>query len=168
MSRRERARLMRALAALEHPRMAGPGRKRRRRLFLAGIIVCCVGLAVQIGVLALTLPRYYRSGDWRGAWVGFDVALFCTFAVTASAAWRARAWRRAVRGPGTRSRRGAGGVGRYALGGQGVGVVGVVGGGGGGLDLPWGQRLMVAGQRGGRRAAPGGVPGGGTRRPRGQ
>src|SRR5258708_1781366 len=69
MSRRERARLMRALAALEHPRMAGPGRKRRRRLFLAGIIVCCVVLAVQIRVLALTLPRYYPSGDRRGAWV---------------------------------------------------------------------------------------------------
>ena len=90
MSRRERTKLMRALAALEHPRMASPGRKRRRRLFLAGMIVCCVVLAAWIGVLAVTLPGYYRSGNWRGAWVGFDVGLFCTFAVTAWAAWRGR------------------------------------------------------------------------------
>ncbi len=90
MSRRERAGLMRDLAALDNPRLASPGSKRRRRLFLAALIVCCVVLAVWIGVLALTLPRYYRSGNWRGAWVGFDVALFCTFAVTAWAAWRGR------------------------------------------------------------------------------
>jgi hypothetical protein len=90
MGRRERARLMQTLAALDMPRLASPGSKRRRQLFLAGLIVCCVVLAVQIGVLAVTLPRYYRSGNWRGAWVGFDVALFCTFAVTAWAAWRGR------------------------------------------------------------------------------
>jgi len=90
MSQRERARLMRTLAALDTPRMASPGSKQRRRLFLAGVVVCSVVLAVWIGVLAVTLPRYYRSGDWRGAWVGFDVALFCTFAVTAWAAWRGR------------------------------------------------------------------------------
>jgi hypothetical protein len=90
MSRRERARLMQTLTALDPPRLASPGSKRRRQLFLAGLIVCCVVLAVQIGVLAWTLPRYYRTGNWRGAWVGFDVALFCTFAVTAWAAWRGR------------------------------------------------------------------------------
>ena len=90
LSRRERARLMRALTAIDTPRLASPGSKRRRRLFLAGMIVCCVVLAVWIGDLAVTLPRYYRSGNWRGAWVGFDVALFCTFAVTAWAAWRGR------------------------------------------------------------------------------
>ena len=90
LSRRERARLMRTLTAIDTPRLASPGSKRRRRLFLAGTIVCCLVLAVWIAVLALTLPRYYRSGNWRGAWVGFDVALFCTFAVTAWAAWRGR------------------------------------------------------------------------------
>jgi len=90
MSRRERARLMHSLAALDTPRLSSPGIKRRRQLFLIGLIVCCVVLAVQIGVLAWTLPRYYRTGNWRGAWVGFDVALFCTFAVTAWAAWRGR------------------------------------------------------------------------------
>jgi hypothetical protein len=90
MSRVERAKLMHTLAALHTPRLAGPGSKRRRQLFLAGLIVCCIVLAVQIGVLAVTLPRYYRAGDWRGAWVGFDIALFCTFALTAWAAWRGR------------------------------------------------------------------------------
>ena len=86
----ERARLMRALALLDMPRLADPGNPRRRRLFLIGTIVCCVLLAAWIGVLVVTLPRYYRAGDWRGAWVGFDVAELVTFALTAWAAWRGR------------------------------------------------------------------------------
>jgi hypothetical protein len=90
MSAKERARLMRALAVLDMPRLANPGDSRRRRMFLVGIIVCCVVLAAWIGVLAVTLPRYYRAGDWRGAWVGFDAAELITFAVTAWAAWRGR------------------------------------------------------------------------------
>ncbi len=90
MSQRERARLMRTLAAMDMPRLAAAGSRRRRRLFLLGTIVCCAGLAAWIGVLAVTLPRYYRAGDWRGAWVGFDVAEFLAFAATAWAAWRGR------------------------------------------------------------------------------
>ena len=57
---------------------------------LVAIIGCCLALAAWIGVLAVTLPRYYRSGDWRGAWVGFDLGLLITFAVTAWAGWRHR------------------------------------------------------------------------------
>ncbi|HTS96348.1 MAG TPA: hypothetical protein VMI33_06980 [Streptosporangiaceae bacterium] len=87
---KERARLMRALAVLDMPRLSSPGSTQRRKLFLLGTIVCCVVLAAWIGVLAVTLPRYYRAGDWRGAWVGFDVALLAGFAVTAWAAWRGR------------------------------------------------------------------------------
>jgi hypothetical protein len=90
MSPQERASLMRSLAALDTPLLTSPAVRRRRRLFLIALIICCVVLAVQIGVLAWTLPRYYRTGNWRGAWVGFDVGLFCTFAVTAWAAWRGR------------------------------------------------------------------------------
>ena len=90
MSPKERARLMQALAVLDMPRLSSPGSTRRRKLFLLGTIVCCVLLAAQIGVLAVTLPRYYRTGDWHGAWVGFDVALLVTFAITAWAAWRGR------------------------------------------------------------------------------
>lgn len=57
---------------------------------LAGLVICCVVLVVWIGVLAATLPRYYRAGSWRGAWVGFDVALLAAFASTGWAAWRRR------------------------------------------------------------------------------
>jgi hypothetical protein len=90
MSPKERAKLMRALAVLDMPRLSSPGSTRRRKWFLLGTIVCCVVLAAWIGVLAVTLPRYYRTGGWRGAWVGFDVALLVTFAATAWAAWRGR------------------------------------------------------------------------------
>jgi hypothetical protein len=91
MSHADRHKLMRVLAALEHAdpdaEHAGP---RRRAIVLAVILVCCVVLAAWIGILAVTLPRYYRSGGWRGAWVGFDLALLATFAVTGWAAWRRR------------------------------------------------------------------------------
>jgi len=90
LSRSERAKVMRLLAAMDMPRLVTPGNPRRRRLFLIGTIACCVALAAWIGVLALTLPRFYRAGDWRGAWVGFDLAELITFAVTAWAAWRGR------------------------------------------------------------------------------
>jgi hypothetical protein len=90
MTRKERATLMRALAAMDMPRLVTPGSRRRRRRFLLGMIVCCLALAAWIGVLAVTLPRYYRAGDWRGAWVGFDVAELIAFGVTAWAAWRGR------------------------------------------------------------------------------
>jgi hypothetical protein len=54
------------------------------------VIGCGLVLAAWIGVLAVTLPRYYRSGGWRGAWVGFDLGLLITFAITAWAGWRHR------------------------------------------------------------------------------
>jgi hypothetical protein len=90
MSPRERAKLMRALAVLDMPRLANAGSPRRRRYFLLGTVACCVALAAWIGVLAVTLPRFYRAGDWRGAWVGFDLAELIAFALTAWAAWRGR------------------------------------------------------------------------------
>jgi hypothetical protein len=90
MSPRERHKLMRMLSAMEMPRLASRGNTTRRKLFLVATIVCCLVLAAWIGVLIVTLPRYYRSGDWRGAWVGFDLAELITFAVTAWAAWKGR------------------------------------------------------------------------------
>jgi hypothetical protein len=90
MSPKERAKLMQALAVLDMPRLANAGSPRRRRLFLIGTIVCCVVLAAWIGELAVSLPRYYRVGGWRGAWVGFDLAELVAFAATAWAAWRGR------------------------------------------------------------------------------
>src|ERR1035441_3316317 len=91
MGRRERARLARAIAAIDRPvPRARPAAQRHRTIILMAIIGCCVALAAWIGVLAVTLPRYYRSGGWRGAWVGFDVVLLVTFAITAWAGWRHR------------------------------------------------------------------------------
>ncbi|MGO9081268.1 MAG: hypothetical protein ACLQDY_19885 [Streptosporangiaceae bacterium] len=92
LSPAERLELTRVLARLAETDLdPGPVRSgRRRALMLAFIVVCCIVLAAWIGVLAVTLPRYYRSGGWRGAWVGFDVALLIAFAATGWAAWRRR------------------------------------------------------------------------------
>ncbi|MGH3274483.1 MAG: hypothetical protein ACRDNZ_09230 [Streptosporangiaceae bacterium] len=91
MSHAERLRVMRALAALENQDPSpGTVSSRRRVVVLSVIVVCCIVLAAWIGVLAVTLPRYYRSGEWRGAWVGFDMALLVAFTITGWAAWRRR------------------------------------------------------------------------------
>jgi len=91
MTPQQRLRLRQMLAELDAPDpAAGTESQRRRTILLAAVIVCCAALAAWIGVLAATLPRYYRAGDWRGAWVGFDIALLMTFAVTGWAAWRRR------------------------------------------------------------------------------
>jgi hypothetical protein len=94
MSPQQRAELSRALAALDDPVPPGeadlPAGPVRRAIALAVIIGGCMGLAAWIGVLAVTLPRYYHTGGWRGAWVGFDIGLLIAFAVTAWAAWKHR------------------------------------------------------------------------------
>jgi hypothetical protein len=91
MSPEQRARLARTLAALDLPRpFDDPRARRRRKLALALVLACCVFLAAWIGVLAVTLPSRYSSGGWRGAWVGFDVALLLAFASVAWTAWRGK------------------------------------------------------------------------------
>jgi hypothetical protein len=90
MSPQERQRLRRVLAELEAQDLASRSRDRRRAVILAVIITCCLVLAVWIGLLAVTLPGYYRSGGWRGAWVGFDIALLLAFAATGWASWQRR------------------------------------------------------------------------------
>ena len=91
MSPQQRLRLRQMLAELDAPDVAARRLSQRRRTILLALVsVCCVVLAAWIGVLAVTLPRYYRAGDWRGAWVGFDIALLLTFAATGWAAWRRR------------------------------------------------------------------------------
>lgn len=94
MSPQQRAELSRALAALDDPVPPGeadlPAGPVRRAIALVVIFGGCMGLAAWIGVLAVTLPRYYHTGGWRGAWVGFDVGLLIAFAVTAWAAWKHR------------------------------------------------------------------------------
>jgi hypothetical protein len=92
MSPQERVTLARALVALDCPAVMvpDPAGQLRRRLFIAGTIVCSVVLAAWIGVLAVSLPPHFRAGGWRGAWVGFDIVLLAVFLATAWAAWRRR------------------------------------------------------------------------------
>jgi hypothetical protein len=101
MSHEERAKLARALAEMEGPRLVAPllagpvltggGHGRwRRRVLIAAALGCALGLAAWIGVLAVTLPLRYRAGGWSAAWVGFDLVLLAVFATTAWAAWRRR------------------------------------------------------------------------------
>jgi hypothetical protein len=96
MSQQDRLRLRHTLAEMDgvgrpgQLASAGPRSTRRRQIVLITIVVCCIALAIWTGVLAVTLPRYYRSGGWRGAWVGFDVALLVALAATGWAAWRGR------------------------------------------------------------------------------
>lgn len=96
MSPQDRIRLRHVLAEIDGAGPPGglthrPSRSvRRRRVTLMIIIACCIALAIWTGVLAVSLPRYYRSGGWRGAWVGFDIALLAALAATGWAAWRGR------------------------------------------------------------------------------
>ena len=91
MSPEQRARIARTLAALDAPRpFDDPKARKRRKLALTLAIGCCIFLAGWIGVLAVTLPSRYSAGGWRGAWVGFDVALLLAFASVAWTAWRGK------------------------------------------------------------------------------
>jgi hypothetical protein len=91
MTPEERARLARALASLNARSLAPtPLGQRRRRILIAACLAGVLLLSVWIGILAVKLPRDYRAGGWRAAWVGFDIALLLVFAATAWAAWRRR------------------------------------------------------------------------------
>lgn len=90
MSVEDRRKLLRDLVALEEEAAPARGSSWRWDAVLVFIVGSCIVLAAWIGVLAVTLPRFYHTGDWRGAWVGFDIALLATFAVTGWAAWRRR------------------------------------------------------------------------------
>jgi len=86
----QRRELLQGLVALEQQSAPRPGSSRKWDVVLIVTVAACIVLAAWIGVLAVTLPKFYRTGTWRGAWVGFDVALLAAFAATAWAAWRRR------------------------------------------------------------------------------
>jgi hypothetical protein len=87
----ERAHLARALASLNARSLtATPLSQRRRRILIATCLAGVLLLSVWIAVLEVKLPRDYRAGGWRAAWVGFDTGLLLVFAATAWAAWRRR------------------------------------------------------------------------------
>jgi hypothetical protein len=90
LSTSERRKLLRALVALEQEDAPTPGSSWKWDAVLVVIVASCILLAAWIGVLAVTLPRFYHTGSWRGAWVGFDIALLAAFAATGWTAWRRR------------------------------------------------------------------------------
>jgi hypothetical protein len=91
LSREERRHLARLLATIDEPHVLRDRRfSWRRRIALLIVLGGCVVLAVWIGVLAVTLPKHFHATHWRGAWVGFDIALLAAFAATAWASWRQR------------------------------------------------------------------------------
>jgi hypothetical protein len=91
MTPEERASLARALAAMNAKiLLPTPLSQRRRRILIAASLTGVLLLAIWIGVLEVRLPRLYRAGGWRSAWVGFDIGLLMVFAATAWAAWRRR------------------------------------------------------------------------------
>src|SRR5215831_19298766 len=76
MTPEERARLARALASLNAQSLAPtPLSQRRRQLLIAACLAGVVLLSVWVAVLEVKLPRDYRAGGWRAAWVWFDIAL---------------------------------------------------------------------------------------------
>lgn len=90
LSASERRKLLRALMALEQDNAPTPASSWKWDAILVFIVFSCIALAAWIGVLAATLPRFYHTGSWRGAWVGFDIALLAAFAATGWTAWRRR------------------------------------------------------------------------------
>jgi hypothetical protein len=91
MTPEERAGLARTLARLNAQSLTPtPISQRRRRMLIAACLLGVLLLAVWTGILEVKLPRDYRAGGWRAAWVGFDVGLLLVFAATAWAAWRRR------------------------------------------------------------------------------
>jgi hypothetical protein len=91
MTPEERAQLARTLASLTARSLVPtPLSQTRRRILIAACLVGVVLLSIWIWVLVVKLPRDYRAGGWRAAWVGFDIGLLLVFAATAWAAWRRR------------------------------------------------------------------------------
>src|SRR6266702_7117131 len=90
LSAAERRTWLRTRAARQQDTTPPPGSSWKWDAVLVFIVAGCIVLAAWIGVLAVTLPRFYHTGTWRGAWVGFDVALLAAFAATGWTAWRRR------------------------------------------------------------------------------
>jgi hypothetical protein len=86
----ERQELLRELVDIERESVPQPGTSWKWDALLVVIAFSCMVLAAWVGYLAVVLPHYYRTGSWRGAWVGFDVGLLAAFAGVGWAAWRRR------------------------------------------------------------------------------
>ncbi len=91
MTPHERSILVRRLVALsESLPIETPEGRRRRRILLDVLVICCLGIVPWIVLLAVTLPRHYVASHWSAAWVGFDVLLFAGLAITSWSIWKRR------------------------------------------------------------------------------
>jgi hypothetical protein len=90
LSPAERQRLLRELVAIERQSAGQPASHWKWDAVLVLIVASCIILAAWIGYLAVSLPAFYRTGSWRGAWVGYDFAELVVFAAAGWAAWRRR------------------------------------------------------------------------------
>jgi hypothetical protein len=90
LSPAKRQELLRELVDIERESGPEPGGSWKWDALLVIIAFSCLVLAAWIGYLAIVLPHFYRTGSWRGAWVGFDVGLLAAFAAVGWAAWRRR------------------------------------------------------------------------------
>src|SRR5215472_6395499 len=61
-----------------------------RRIFVAAVTTASLVLIPWIGYLAASLPDRHVAGQWKAAWVGFDIVLVAFLAGTAWCAWRRR------------------------------------------------------------------------------
>ena len=61
-----------------------------RRVFLTVVAASSLLLIPWITYLAVSLPDRFVAGQWKAAWVGFDIALMAFLAWTAWNAWQRR------------------------------------------------------------------------------
>ena len=61
-----------------------------RRIFLTIVAASLLVLIPWIAYLAMSLPDRYVAGQWKAAWVGFDIALMGCLGWTAWNAWQRR------------------------------------------------------------------------------
>jgi hypothetical protein len=61
-----------------------------RRIFLTILAASLLVLIPWIAYLAMSLPDRYLAGQWKAAWVGFDIALMGCLGWTAWNAWQRR------------------------------------------------------------------------------
>lgn len=90
-SHEDRAALMRLLVELEAPPEEPTAEQRRLGLAVRTLVTAGAVLLVPWTVyLALSLPRRTVTSTWRGAWIGFDIALAIVLSLTAWLGWRGR------------------------------------------------------------------------------
>ncbi|WP_405064033.1 hypothetical protein OG474_20940 [Kribbella sp. NBC_01505] len=63
---------------------------RIRKWRTALILLCSLALIPWTVYLAVTLPNHYVARNWVATWVGFDILLLATLALTAIAGWKRR------------------------------------------------------------------------------